>query len=68
VHCKVCKEPFAATDGEYALKYFLVGKGRRQRHNGIDLHMRHSSARPVEDRPAVQQQQQVQPKDDGKKE
>jgi len=30
--------------------------------------MRHPRARPVEDRPAVQQQQQVQLKDDDKKE
>ena len=66
LHCKVCKEPLAATDGEYALKYFLVVHGRRR--NGADLHMRHPRARPVEDRPAVQQQQQVQLKDDDKKE
>jgi hypothetical protein len=34
VHCRVCKESLAPTDGEYALKYFLVN-------NGIDLRMKH---------------------------
>jgi hypothetical protein len=28
IHCRVCKEPFAATEGKYVLKYFLVGKRR----------------------------------------
>jgi hypothetical protein len=26
IHCRVCKEPFAPMDREYALKYFLVDK------------------------------------------
>jgi hypothetical protein len=38
IHCKVCKEPLAPTDGEYVLKYFLVGKAAK--HNGFDLHMK----------------------------
>jgi hypothetical protein len=24
IHCRVCKHPLAAMDGEFALKYFLV--------------------------------------------
>jgi hypothetical protein len=28
IHCKVCKEPLTSTDGEYALKYFLIEKGK----------------------------------------
>ena len=69
IHCKVCKEPLPPTDGEYVLKYFLVGRKR----NGVDLRMKHSTPRPatrptaVEDRPLVHQQQQVQPNDDDKK-
>ena len=39
IHCRICKEPFAPTDGEYVLKYFLVGKAKK--HNGIDLRMNH---------------------------
>ena len=39
IHCRVCKEPFAPTDGEYVLKYFLVDKTKK--HNGIDLRMNH---------------------------
>ena len=39
IHCRVCKESFAPTDGEYVLKYFLVDKARK--HNGIDLRMNH---------------------------
>ena len=31
IHCRVCKEPFAPTDGEYVLKYFLVDKAKKQR-------------------------------------
>ncbi len=67
VHCRVCKESFAATDGDYALN-FLVDKSKKR--NGVDLRMKHSRARPaaqpspVQDRPAVQQQHQVQPKND----
>jgi hypothetical protein len=38
IHCRVCKEPLASTDGEYVLKYFLVQKTK---HNGFDLHMKH---------------------------
>src|SRR5262249_4308717 len=34
IDCRVCKEPFAPTDGEYVLKYFLVDKAKK--HNGID--------------------------------
>jgi hypothetical protein len=52
------KEPFAATDGDYALKYFLVDRAKKR--NDIDLHMKHSRGRPT----AIQQQQQVQPKDE----
>src|SRR5262245_55852655 len=40
IHCKVCKQPLTPTDGEYALKYFLVGKAIK--HNGIDLRMSHT--------------------------
>jgi len=39
IHCRVCKEPFAPTDGEYVLKYFLVDKAKK--HNGVDLRMNH---------------------------
>jgi hypothetical protein len=28
VHCRVCREPFASMDGEYALKYFLVDRAK----------------------------------------
>jgi hypothetical protein len=38
-----CKEPFAPTDGEYVLKYFLVDKAKK--HNGIDLRMNHPAER-----------------------
>jgi hypothetical protein len=38
IHCRVCKEPLAPTDGEYVLKYFLVDKAGK--HNGFDLHMK----------------------------
>src|SRR5262245_5635015 len=41
IHCRVCKEPLAPTDGEYVLKYFLVDNARK--HNGIDLQMNHAS-------------------------
>jgi len=47
-------------DGEYALKYFLIDRARKR--NGVDLRMKHRPAT----RPAVHQQQQVQPKDDDK--
>ena len=40
IHCRVCKEPFAPTDGEYVLKYFLVDKAKKK-HNGVDLRMNH---------------------------
>jgi len=39
IHCRVCKESFAPTDGEYVLKYFLVDKEKKR--NGIDLRMNH---------------------------
>ena len=39
IHCRVCKEPFAPTDGEDVLKYFLVDKAKK--HNGVDLRMNH---------------------------
>ena len=32
VHCKVCKEPLAAMDGEDILKYFLTARPRAVRH------------------------------------
>src|SRR5262252_606577 len=57
IHCKVCKESLPPTDGDYALKYFLVDKAKK--HNGVDLRMKHSRGRST----AVQQQHQVQPKD-----
>jgi hypothetical protein len=69
IHCTVCKRPLAPTDGEFVLKYFLVGRAR----NGVDLHMKHSTPRPatrptaVEDRSVVHQQQQIQPNDEDKK-
>src|SRR5262245_65629659 len=68
IHCKVCKQPLAPTDGEYVLKYFLVDRARKR--NGVDLRMKHSTLRPatrptaVEDRSVVHQPQQVQPNDD----
>jgi hypothetical protein len=58
VHCKVCKAPFATTDGDYALKYFLVDRAKKR--NSTDLHMKHLRGRPT----TVQQQHQVQPKDE----
>src|SRR5262249_7565642 len=57
IHCKFCKESLPPTDGDYALKYFLVDKAKER--NGVDLRMKHSRGRPT----AVQQQHQVQPKD-----
>ena len=57
IHCKVCQEPLSPTDGDYALKYFLVDKAKK--HNGVDLRMKHSRSRPT----VVQRQHQVQPKD-----
>jgi hypothetical protein len=58
VHCKVCKVSFVATDGDYALKYFLVDRAKKR--NDVDLRMKHSRGHPT----AVQQQHQVQPKDE----
>ena len=29
IHCLVCKQPLAPTDGAYVLKYFLVGRPGR---------------------------------------
>ena len=43
IHCRVCKESFAPTDGEYVLKYFLVDKAKK--HNGIDLRMNRPAER-----------------------
>jgi len=31
LHCKICSQEFASTDGENILKYFLVGRRRRPR-------------------------------------
>jgi len=31
IHCAVCKEPLTSTDGEYALKYFLIEKNKKRR-------------------------------------
>src|SRR5262249_52791267 len=45
IHCKVCKESLPPTDGDYALKYFLVDKTKK--HNGVDLRMKHSRGRPT---------------------
>ena len=45
IHCTVCKEALAPTDGEYALKYFLVDKAKK--HNGFDLRMNRSLGHPV---------------------
>jgi hypothetical protein len=59
IHCRVCKEALAPTEGEYALKYFLVDRATKR--NDVDLRMRHSRARPTAR--SVQQQEQVQPKD-----
>ena len=56
IHCKVCKEALPPTDGDSALKYFLVDKAKKR--NGVDLRMKHSRGRPT----AVQQQDKVQPK------
>jgi hypothetical protein len=41
IFCRFCKEPLASTDGEYALKYFLIEKSNK--HNGFDLQMKHHS-------------------------
>ena len=31
LHCKICNQEFASTDGENILKYFLVSRRRRSR-------------------------------------
>src|SRR5215472_1190476 len=36
IHCRVCKEPFAPTDGEYVLKYFLVDKTTTPRKTSVE--------------------------------
>jgi hypothetical protein len=41
LHCKVCKQPLAATDGEHVLKYFLVKRPKPRQHQ----------ARPRDDQP-----------------
>jgi len=43
IHCRVCKEPLIPTDGEYALKYFLIEKAKK--HNGFDLQMKHHASK-----------------------
>ena len=30
LHCRVCKEPLTSTEGEFALKYFLIKKDKKQ--------------------------------------
>ena len=40
LHCKVCKEPLASTDGEYALKYFLVDKSK---HDSFDVRLKQTA-------------------------
>jgi hypothetical protein len=32
LHCKVCKQPLAATDGEDVLKYFLISRPKARQH------------------------------------
>jgi hypothetical protein len=34
LHCKVCKQPLAAKDGEDVLKYFLISRQRVKRQGG----------------------------------
>jgi|GEM_PF-5896621 len=53
IHCRVCKEPFTPTDGEYVLKYFLVDKAKK--HNGIDLRMNPPQKASVEVAVSVKQ-------------
>jgi len=36
IHCRVCKEPFTPTDGEYVLKYFLVDKTTTPRKTSVE--------------------------------
>jgi hypothetical protein len=43
LHCRVCKEPLAATEGEYALKYFLVENANKR--NNFDLRMQHVTSK-----------------------
>jgi hypothetical protein len=31
IHCKACKQPLAAIDGEFVVKYFLVHRGKAKR-------------------------------------
>jgi hypothetical protein len=40
LYCKVCKEPLASTDGEYALKYFLVDKSK---HDSFDVRLKQTA-------------------------
>ena len=37
LHCKVCKQPLAATDGENILKYFLISRPVRKSQAGPRL-------------------------------
>jgi hypothetical protein len=54
LHCKVCKQPLAATDGEDILKYFLIGRPKARRFDndhtslGFDGLKRRSDASPAE--------------------
>jgi hypothetical protein len=45
LHCKVCKQPLAATDGEDILKYFLIGRPKARR---FDTTTRRSTALNVD--------------------
>jgi len=31
IHCRVCKQPLAAIDGEFVVKYFLLRRGKAKR-------------------------------------
>jgi len=31
IHCRVCKQPLAAIDGEFVAKYFLLRRGKAKR-------------------------------------
>src|SRR5262245_48806448 len=44
VHCKVCKQPLAATDGEDILKYFLIRRPSRKSQAGWSLDGQNPSA------------------------
>src|SRR5215475_14707822 len=44
LHCKVCKQPLAATEGEHVLKYFLV---KRPKARQPQARPRDDQTRPV---------------------